>query len=134
MALMPESWLNMPMVMARKIGNRYLRLKRGSSFCKLSRWMELTISCSAVSGSSAPIFCRTWRAAEEHDQKQDGRQRGDAKLPAPLGRTESLAGDNEIREVSQQDADDDVDLKHADQATANSCRREFRDVNGTKDG
>src|SRR5882762_4492979 len=76
---------------------------------------------------------RTWRDAEEHDQKQDGRQRGDAKLPAPVGGTETLARDYEIREISQQDADDDVDLKHADQAAADSRRGEFRDVNGTKD-
>src|SRR6266403_1009013 len=76
---------------------------------------------------------RTWRDAEQHDQKQDGGERSHANLPAPLGRTESLARDNEIREVSQQDADDDVDLKHADQATADSRRGEFRDVNGTED-
>src|SRR5882762_648043 len=77
---------------------------------------------------------RTWRDAEEHDQKQDGGQRSHAKLPAPLGRTETLAGDYEIREISQQDADDDIDLKHADQAAADSCRREFRNVHGTENG
>src|SRR6266403_2576256 len=77
---------------------------------------------------------RTWRDAKEHDQKQDGGQRSHAKWPAPFGRTETLARDYEIREISQQDADDDVDLKHADQAAANSCRSELRDVHGTEDG
>src|SRR6267142_137853 len=77
---------------------------------------------------------RTWRDAEQHDQKQDGGERSHAKLPAPLGRTETLARDYEVRQISEQDADDDVDLKHADQAAADSCRSEFRDVNGTEDG
>src|ERR1700687_2279434 len=109
MALMPESWLNIPMVIARKIGKRYFQLKSGSAFSKLSRWMEVTISCSSFSGSSAPHFlqhfprfrdpllrhqpARALRDAEQHHEKQHGRECGYAELPAPLRPAKTLPRD-----------------------------------------
>src|SRR6266478_1580160 len=134
--------------MARKMGRRYFQMKSGSVFSSLSRCTELTISWSSLSGSSPPIFCSTSRAsstrflrnqparalrdAKQHYQKQHSRQGGDSELPAPFHCAETLARDYEIRQIGEQDANDDVDLKHADQAAADSCWGQFRDVHRTQ--
>src|SRR5260370_37281045 len=147
MALMPESWLNMPMVMARKMGRRYFQANSGSVFLSLSRCTELTISWSSLSGSSPPIFCSTWRASSTRFCVTS--QRGLCGMPNSMTRKRTAgraATPNcqrhstaprpwraiyEIRQIGKQDADDDVDLKHADQAAADSCGGELRDVHRT---
>ena len=50
MALMPESWLNMPTVKAMMMGLRYWREKSGSGSAERSRWTEATISSSSSWG------------------------------------------------------------------------------------
>ena len=52
---MPESWQNMPTVMARKTGNLYRLEKSGSANAERSRWTEAMISWRSSSGFGIPV-------------------------------------------------------------------------------
>src|SRR5437588_9934466 len=56
---MPESWLNIAILTARKIGNRYRRENNFSAACFLSTSMDDTISWSSCSKFFSPIICNT---------------------------------------------------------------------------
>ena len=61
---------------------------------------------------------RTGRNAEQHHQKEDGWERRDAELPAPFGCAKSHPRDAIVGKISQQYADDDIDLKKAEDEEA----------------
>ena len=61
---MPESWLNIAILTARKIGNRYRRENNFSAACFLSTSMDATISWSSCSKFFSPIICNTVLASE----------------------------------------------------------------------
>ena len=64
----------------------------------------------------------------KHDEKQHRRNRRDAKLPAPLRRAKVSERDEVVGQIGEQDADDDVDLKHSNQPAAPFRGRKLRDV------
>ena len=71
--------------------------------------------------------------AIEHDEEEDGGEDGDAELPPPLGRAKVPGGDDEVRQIRKQDADDDVDLEGADHAAAPLGGGELCDVDRAED-
>ena len=77
---------------------------------------------------------RTGRNAEQHHQKEDGWERRDAELPAPFGCAKSHPRDAIVGKISQQYADDDIDLKKAHQSSPQLRRSQFSNVYGSKDG
>ena len=60
---MPESWLNMPIETARKMGTRYLREKSGS-LAEPCRWFtDSAISARSLRYSGSPVPRRTSSAS-----------------------------------------------------------------------
>src|SRR5438093_4547179 len=72
--------------------------------------------------------------AEEHRQKEKGWKRRDAELPAPFGRAKSHPRDAIVGKISQQNADDDIDLKEAHQPAADLRRGQLSYIDRTQDG
>ncbi len=72
------------------------------------------------------------RNAEEHHEKQKGWNRRYAELPSPFCGTQADLSDREVRQVREQNADHDVDLKHANEPTADFCGSQFGDVYRTE--
>ena len=134
MALMPESWQNMPTVMARMTGLRYwrekslsaepdsLQMHRGDDFIELLFGLGNAGEAQDFEGFvEIGLRDQPARAAgndEQHDQEKQRRYAGDAEHPAPVGRAEVHAADHGVRYVGEQNADDDVDLEGSHQAAA----------------
>ena len=77
---------------------------------------------------------RTVGDAEEHGKEEDSGQSGDAEFPAPFLLTKVHRADEIVRQIGQQDADDDVDLEGADEASTELGRGQFGDIHGAEDG
>ena len=60
---MPESWLNMPMLTARKIGSACFLEKSLSAVSRRSCSIDSTISRKSCSGFASPVCCSTERAS-----------------------------------------------------------------------
>ena len=56
------------------------------------------------------------------------------KLPAPLSGAQVESTDHVIGEVGEQNADDDVDLEHADKSSAPLCGSKFGNIDGAENG
>ena len=72
---------------------------------------------------------RAGRNAEEHHQKEDGRQHRHPELPAPFCRSKPHPRDAIVGKISQQNADDHIDLKEANQSASQLRRSQLRYVN-----
>ena len=72
--------------------------------------------------------------AEQEKHEEERGDDGDTELHAPLDGAKSKVSDDGVGEVGEQDANDDVDLEHADEATAPLGGGELRDVDGAEDG
>ncbi len=148
MALMPESWLNIPMETARKIGRPYFREKKGlvrrgavlidgsDNFVQVGA--IIGIAGGAEDGLSflhAAPFGEPARALgneEEHHQKQRGRDRRNPQLPAPLYVAESHSANQIVREIRHQNAEDDIELEEADESSTQACGCDFGNVHGAE--
>jgi hypothetical protein len=71
--------------------------------------------------------------AEQHDQEKDGRSGSDTKLPAPFVHAKTGQPDQIVAEICNQDSDDDVDLKAADQQSSPAGGSDLSDVNRPQD-
>ncbi len=148
---MPVSWQKAPTVMATMIGQAMLPgpepgagggllLLDGVARCAMS---SICGSLHAgelqnVQGLGFAVHhdqpARAARDEEEHEQEEQGGDAGDAELPAPLGQAELEAAEEEIGGVGEQDADDDVGLEDADEASAPLGRGDLGDVHGPEHG
>lgn len=69
----------------------------------------------------------------EQDEEEGGREDSDAELETPLDGSGVERGDDGIGEVGEENADDDVDLKEADEASAPFGGGELGDVDRAED-
>src|SRR6184192_1888861 len=65
---------------------------------------------------------------KKHPKEKRGGQCGNAELPTPLRVAEAHGANCVIRKVCEQNSEDDVELKDADQTAAPLCRSNFRNV------
>src|SRR5581483_405768 len=65
-------------------------------------------------------------------EKQRGRKRGHAKLPAPLGCSYVGQGYTVVREIGEKDAEHHVELKQSDQSATPLRWSDLSDVHGTQ--
>ena len=71
---------------------------------------------------------------QRHEQEKQRRQRQDAELPAPLQSAGSQQADQVIRDIGQEDAERDVELKERHQASPLFGRGDLGDIHGPDHG
>ena len=150
MALMPESWLNMPMETARKIGSRYLRENNGSSPCPCSASIgadDLLQAPAVVLLAGQPQHfsrflhaallrqpARAARNGEQHQQEKRRREAPRRPVSSAIRGAQVASADEIIRKIRQQNAEDDVELEEAHQPPAPFRGRDFGDVHRPQHG
>src|SRR6516162_4949564 len=75
---------------------------------------------------------RTGRDSKEQNKEEGRGDGGDSQLPAPLARAQIQATDDVVGEIGEQNADNNVDLEHSDEAAAHLGWSEFRDIDRTE--
>jgi hypothetical protein len=72
----------------------------------------------------ASLFGEPARAARDREEQNEEQQRGgggNGKLPAPFVGSKIEEADEIVREISEENAENDVELKESDEPAAISC-------------
>ncbi len=84
-----------------------------------------------------PLLRQPARAARnpvQHYQEEQGRESGNAQLPAPFGAAERKLPQQVVGQIGQQNSRDHVELEEAHQPPAPLGRRNLGDVHGPQNG
>src|SRR5882757_1377337 len=72
--------------------------------------------------------------AKKQEQEEYRGGSGDSQFPAPLGGAQTHRSQNIIRKIGEQNAEDNVELKQADEPAPPFCGRNLRDVHRAEHG
>ena len=119
------------------MGDGVLLLERGTNVFKLGLGVffahELEDGECFVNPVAGGGPARAAGNAEQESEEDDGGDSGDADLPAPLGCAEMHGADDVVGGVGDHDAEDDVELKGADETAAPLGRGQLGDVDRAED-